>query len=56
MLSPAQNHRSFRRPRFGFTEVLLVAGILVFGGFTLVSESGQNFGTLLAGLEHVLRG
>ena len=55
MFNPAHHH-SLTRRRFGLTEVLLIAGILVFGGFTLVSDGRQTLGTLLAGVERVLGG
>jgi hypothetical protein len=52
MLSPAAHHSHHRR-RFGLTEVLLIAGILVFGALTLLSDNHQNFGGLLSGIEDV---
>ncbi len=55
MFSPAHHHIASRR-RFGLTEVLLIAGILVCGGVTLLSNGGQAFGTLLSGVERVLGG
>lgn len=56
MFHLASHHVGFRRPRFGLTEVLLIAGIIAFGGFTLVGEGGQAVETLLAGVKDVLRG
>jgi len=44
MLSPA-HHRASRR-RFGLTEVLLIAGILVFGALTLFGDGHTVSGLL----------
>ena len=55
MLSPAQ-HQNHPRRRFGITEVLLIAGILVFGGFALVNDGRANLGSLLPGIENVRGG
>jgi hypothetical protein len=56
MLSPAHNDKALRRPRFGLTEVLLIAGILAFGAFALINEGQQGLHTLLSGVEDVVRG
>jgi hypothetical protein len=56
MFHAATHHNGLRRPRFGITEVLLIVGILAFGGFTLVDEGRQTLETLLAGVEDVVRG
>jgi len=56
MLTPAHHHDGLPRPRLGLTEVLLIAGILAFGAFTLVNEGQHGLRTLLAGVEHVVRG
>ena len=45
MLSPATHHHHSRR-RFGLTEVLLIAGILVFGALMLFGDGGH----MLSGL------
>ena len=50
MLSPATHHSPSRR-RFGLTEILLIAGILVFGAFTFAGDDRHNFGSLLSGYE-----
>lgn len=42
MFSPATHHSHPRR-RFGLTEVLLIAGILVFGTFTFVGDGRHAF-------------
>ena len=49
-------HQAGHRRRFGLTEVLLVVGILAFGGFTLVNEGHQTFGSLLSGVGRVIGG
>jgi hypothetical protein len=54
MFSPTHHQRS--RRRFGLTEVLLIVGILVFGGFALVNDGRDTVGALLSGVEHVLGG
>lgn len=56
MLTPTHDHKAFRRPRFGLTEVLLIAAILAFGAFTLVNDGHQNLGSLLSGVQDVVRG
>ena len=56
MFGTATDNRTYRRRRFGLTEVLLVAGILVFSAFTLVNDGRQTFGSLLSGFEEALRG
>ena len=56
MSNMAHHHDGFRRPRFGLTEVLLIAGILAFGAFALINEGRHSLGTLLAGFEDVIRG
>jgi hypothetical protein len=49
-------HESGYRRRFGLTEILLVAGILCFGAFALISDGHQTFSTLLSGFEDAFRG
>lgn len=56
MLSLHPPQGTDHRRRFGFTEVVLIVGILVFGGFTLVNEGRQTVDGLLSGVEHALRG
>ena len=56
MLTPAHDHKAFHRPRFGLTEVLLIAAILAFGAFALINEGQQGLHTLLTGVEDVVRG
>ena len=56
MLHPATDQNSLRRRRFGLTEVLLIAGILAFGAFTLVNDGRETFDSLLGGVEDVLGG
>jgi len=56
MLNTANHQDGLRRPRFGLTEVLLIAGILAFGAFALVHEGRHSVGTLLAGFEDVVGG
>jgi hypothetical protein len=56
MLNRTHDQDGIRRPRFGLTEVLLIAAILAFGAFTLVNEGHHSLGTLLAGFEDVVRG
>ena len=50
MLSPAAHHHHARR-RFGLTEVLLIAGILVFGAVTLFSSGDRPISALLFGTQ-----
>ena len=54
MFNPATHN--LRRRRFGLTEVLLIAGFLVFGGFTLVNDGRETVGSLLSGFDDVLGG
>ena len=56
MLNTTHHHDGIRRPRLGLTEVLLIAGILALGAFTLVNEGRHSLGTLLAGFEDAIRG
>jgi hypothetical protein len=56
MFNPATDHSGQHRPRFGLTEVLLIAGILVFSAFTLVNDGRQSLDTLLSGFEDVIGG
>jgi hypothetical protein len=56
MFGTAADQRTYRRRRFGLTELLLVAGILAFSAFTLVNDGRQTVGSLLAGFEDALRG
>lgn len=44
------------RRRFGLTEVLLVAAILAFGGFTLINDGQQTVGTLIDGMHEIIGG
>ncbi|MEP7241323.1 MAG: hypothetical protein ABI697_10600 [Devosia sp.] len=54
MLSPTDTIR--RRPRrFWFAEALVVAAILAFGGFALLSESGVPPDQVAAGIGNFLR-
>lgn len=55
MLKMTHHHGSYRRPSFGVTEVLLIAGILAFGAFALVSQGGDGIGSLFAGVEDLPR-
>ena len=56
MLTPAHDHKAFRHPRFGLTEILLIAGILAFGAFTLINEGQHGRHVLLTGVQNVVRG
>ncbi len=53
MFQPAHEERATKR-RFGLAEALLVVGILVFGGFTLVADGRQSFESIVAGLNDAL--
>jgi hypothetical protein len=55
MLTTAHNPTLHRR-RFGFTEVLLIVGILALGAFVMVNEGRETFGGLVSGVEKVVRG
>jgi hypothetical protein len=55
MLSPV-HHSTHPRRRFGLTEVLLIAGIVVFGGLALVNDGRLSFGPAFAGVENVRGG
>ena len=46
MLSPAAHHHPTRR-RFGRTEVLLIAAIVVFGALTLLGSTEHPVSSLL---------
>ena len=50
MLSPAAHHHHTRR-RFGLTEVLLIAAIVVFGALTLFGGSEHPVSSLLFGTQ-----
>ena len=56
MLTPAHHHKASHRPRLGLTELLLIAGILALGVFTLVNEGQHGLHTLLTGVQDVVRG
>ncbi len=56
MFNPVTDQNGHRRHRFGLTEVLLIAGILVFSAFTLVNDGRESFDTLLSGFEEVIGG
>lgn len=49
-------HHGPSRRRFGLTELMLVAGILVFGAYALLNDGHETFGTLVSGLEKVIGG
>lgn len=51
MLSPATHHIHSRR-RFGLTEVLLIAGILVIGAMTLLGDGNHAFESRLPAIEN----
>ena len=53
MFDTAPNPNKPRR-RFGLTEAIVVVAILVFGGFTLVTEGRQSVGSLLAGYDKAM--
>lgn len=40
--------------RFGIVEALVVAAILAFGGFVLVSDGRQSLTSLLAGFDETI--
>ena len=46
--------QSSGRRRFGIVEALLVAAILAFGGFVLVSDGRQSVASLLAGFDETI--
>jgi hypothetical protein len=52
MLSPAAHHPHTRR-RFGRTEVLLIAAIMVVGALTLFGSSDRPISSLLFGTPQV---
>jgi hypothetical protein len=45
---------AYRARRLWIAEALLVAGILVFGGFTLLSDSRMTPGDLLSGVNEMI--
>ena len=53
MLSPAAHHHNSTRRRFGRTEVLLIAGILLFGAITLFGSGEHPIGSLTLGSTQV---
>lgn len=54
MLSPARPTNTQRHRRFGLTEALLIAGILVFGGFALLSDGRVTPAALLSGFDQTI--
>ena len=50
----SHNHSVRRHRRFWLTEALLVAGILVFGGFALFSDARLTPSELLSGISQVM--
>ena len=54
MFHPAPDETRATRRRFGLTEALLIAAILAFGGFTLVSDGRLSMGSLIAGVDETL--
>jgi hypothetical protein len=55
MFSPAeQNEIAPRHRRFRLAEALLIAGILVFGGFALLSDGRMTPEALLAGFDQAI--
>ena len=53
MLSPASHHHNSTRRRFGRTEVLFIAGILLFGAITLFGSGEHPIGSLTLGSTQV---
>jgi hypothetical protein len=45
---------SHRARRFGLTEVLLIAGILAFGGFVLLSDGRMTAASFLSGFDQIV--
>jgi hypothetical protein len=54
MFSRAEHPRPARSRRFGLTEALLIAAILAFGGFALVSDGRLTPTDLLAGFDETI--
>jgi hypothetical protein len=53
VMSTRVQQTSHRR-RFGVTEALLVAGILAFGGFALLSDGRMTPASFLSGFDQII--